>query len=73
MNIFDFCENLADHNFYDEMIDEAFWLQEYRSWDFMQVTLNEAIKLQIKLEGVEEFDYDTYFSDLYNNTEKGLS
>ena len=73
MKIRDYCEELWDNGFYDEMIDEAYWQQSFSSHKMFNATLAEASRNGIELVGINTFDYDTYFTDGYNATEKGLS
>ena len=73
MNILTYCERIANGHDYDNIIQDMYWRDEFDAEFLFDFTLNCAIEENVLLTGVEEFDYETYFRDMWNNTEKGLS
>ncbi len=55
------------------MIDEAYWGDNFKAERFFNVLKEEATKRSVTLSDIEEFDYEDYYWNLYENSEKGLS
>lgn len=71
------CENLAemliDRYAFDEIIDDMFWSQDYDSKRLVDKLLDYANDYGYELADYDDWDYETYFRELYECSEKGLS
>lgn len=68
-----FLDTLVNEMYFDEMIDTMHWSRDFDSYKLWLVAIAESVDRKIALSGCEDFDYDTYFYDLYKCGEWGLS
>lgn len=73
MTYLEFAETLANNDFFDDYIQDSFWTKEFKTSKCLAMMETEAKQQKITLTNEEDFDYDKFFFDLYNCTEKGLS
>lgn len=69
----DFIDILVNEYFYDGMIDDDYWNDDFDSEWYFDATLKEARERGVTLSDADTFDYDKEFYEMYRNTEKGLS
>jgi hypothetical protein len=58
---------------WDEWCDEMYWERNFNSDELLNAMELEARENGVELTDGDSFDYDKYFYDAYQNTEKGLS
>lgn len=73
LNTEDFAEKLVNEFFFDSVIDDMHWAKDYKPAVLFKLLTNEAQKRGITLSDKEEWDFESFFSNLYKSTEKGLS
>lgn len=66
-------ETLMNDGFFDEVMDSMHWSDSFNTETLLQIGLKEAAADEIELTGLDSFDYDTFFYNAYQCTEKGLS
>jgi hypothetical protein len=69
----EFADELYNDYFFDTEIDEQYWSGGVNTTALFKSLCAEADKRGVVLTDVGEWDYDTYFYDVYRSTEKGLS
>lgn len=68
-----FADLLDNTYFFDDVVDGAFWNKSFKSETFFEAMKAEAERRDISLSDSEEWDYENYFWNLYQCSEKGLS
>lgn len=68
-----FAEDLWNQWFFDDLIDEAYWGRSFNAMRFFFALVNEAEKRGVELTDVRDWDFDSYFWEMYRSSEKGLS
>lgn len=66
----DACHN---NNEYDYWFDEMYWKDDFDDELLWKNTLASAAKEGVTIIDAQDFDYPTYFWELYQAAEKGLS
>ena len=69
----EFSSGLENHYFFDSLVDEQYWADDFKAESYFEMLKNEAKKKNIKLSDADDFDYETYYWELYKASEKGLS
>jgi hypothetical protein len=74
MKYADFFETYLDDGAFSTLIDEIYWEEGGIDIDRMHdYIVKRAAARNIKLDDVDDFDIDSYLTNIWNNTEKGLS
>lgn len=68
-----FAESLCNVYFFDAEIDDMFWRDSFKAENLFEMTKNEAEKRGVVLSDSETWDFETYFWEVYESAEKGLS
>jgi hypothetical protein len=63
----------ANDNTFTTLAEESYWEGGFNAEVFFRVLKEQAAKDGVTLSDVDEFSYESYFRNLYLNTEKGLS
>lgn len=66
-------EQFADTEDYNEIIDEMYWEDNYSSERLFERTILAATKEGVIITDKDDCDYDGYFWNVWQCTEKGLS
>jgi hypothetical protein len=70
----DYADMLDNNYFFQSMVEDAYWSKSGpQPADFFARMVEQAVKDKIVLIDMETFDYEEYFYNLYEHTEKGLS
>lgn len=69
----DYAEGFVETREFNTYVDEAYWERNFSTDVCLDWMLDRAKQEQIELTHVEDFDYDTFFYNAYQCTEKGLS
>lgn len=69
----EFADHLDNHYFFSEMIDEAYWGRDFKAILFFGALVREAESRGVTLTDVRDWDFDSWFWNLYHSSEKGLS
>ena len=74
MTCIEFDEILWNDGFYSEIHSEMHWGGSYSSEKIFIIFKSEAVKRNVELTDLEEFDYDkTFYNNYKSDSDKGLS
>lgn len=72
-NCEELAEELSDEGFFEDYIQDSAWTRDFKPKKCEEMLIAEAGKRNLALTEEEDFDPDTFFWHLYDNTEKGIS
>lgn len=69
----EFFEKYFDNDSLNIMIEEMYWEKNFNAHFLFEQMKKSALNLDVDLVDENDWEYDIFFYNIYNNTEKGLS
>ncbi len=73
MSILDFAEQFVDTRDFEDYMQDAHWTLDFKTHIAFELMLEAANSEGVQLTDTQSFDYDKFFWNVYQNSEKGLS